>query len=183
MFYFAQEPGLLYFYCFLLHWHHAKSKGEDLPSAVIFHRSSDQNGRDSLEQDSNSPIICWWTEQDLARLFCIYSTFHLKASKCFVSSGRQQGLMLILSVLIINFHRPGSGSLASRSEGGACPGRQPDTEFASNRTRPFTCHPLLSPQISSTSLSQAGTHVSPCQWEPPQHWYLERYCEGWLTGI
>lgn len=36
--------------------------------------------------------------------------------------------MLILSALIINFHRPGSGSLASWSEGGALWGRRPGTE-------------------------------------------------------
>lgn len=116
------------------------------------------------------------------RLFCIYSTFNLKASKCFVSSDGQQGFMLILSALIINFHRPGSGSLAWGSEGGARQ-RWPDAELASRRTRPFACHPVLSAQTLSGSPRQAGTHFSPCQGEPPQPWYLERYCEGWLRGI
>lgn len=112
IFYFAildQEPGQPCFHCFLFHLHLEESKA----SALIFkiHLTKLEGAR----WNRTVPHLSFTDEANKIwlRTFCIYSTFHPKASTCFVSSDRQQGLMPILSSLIINFHRSGSRSLAS----------------------------------------------------------------------
>lgn len=79
--------------------------------------------------------------------------------------------MLMLSALVINFHRPRSVSLASWGEGGASQERGPGTEPASGRTRPFAHHPVLVPQTpvagSNSLLPLPGVTQYPGVWRCP----------------
>ena len=93
MFYFTvvdQEPGQLYFSCFLFHQHHEESKGEDLASAMIFTNHLTEVEETHWNRTVSHLSFADGLNKTKLRLFCIYSTFHLKASKCFVSSDRQQ---------------------------------------------------------------------------------------------
>ena len=95
----------------------------------------------------------------------------------FCERDKQQGLMLMLSALIINVHRPKSGLLASWGGGRACLGWGHELNLPTE-TRPCAHQSGLSPWMPRVSLMKTRTYFSPYQGKPPHPLYLERQCEG-----